>query len=200
MKKTIIVFISLIILIIFSNCNIIKAEETNEINTSTIIDSQSKSLDISSFLDETKKYSTDVLDGIDVSKMLSEAITGKIDNLQLGKNILKKFLNVSLSGLATISSIIIIIIIHSLLKNISEGLENESVSQITYFVTYILIVAIVMKSFSEIIGTVKISIESLVGFINCLLPILMTLVVATRKYYIGNNATTNTDICDYFYR
>ena len=37
--------------------------------------------------------------------------------------------------------------IHSILKSISEGLENKSISQITYYVQYILIVTLVMSNF-----------------------------------------------------
>lgn len=59
------------------------------------------------------------------------------------------------------------------------GLDNKSISQIIYFATYILIVTIVMKNFADIINMVKASIESLVGFMNCLLPILITLMLAT---------------------
>lgn len=37
--------------------------------------------------------------------------------------------------------------VHSILKSISEGLENKSISQITYYVQYILIVTLVMSNF-----------------------------------------------------
>ena len=56
----------------------------------------------------------------------------------------------------------VIIIISSVLRSITDGLENKSVSQITYYITYILIVTIVMKNFSDIINMVKTSIDNLV--------------------------------------
>jgi hypothetical protein len=49
------------------------------------------------------------------------------------------------SCINVLGSIIIIIVIHSILKSISEGLENKSISQITYYVQYILIVTLIMK-------------------------------------------------------
>ena len=67
-------------------------------------------------------------------------------------------------------SIMVIIIISSVLRSITDGLENKSVSQITYYITYILIVTIVMKNFSDIINMVKTSIDNLVAFTNCLIP------------------------------
>ena len=73
----------------------------------------------------------------------------------------------------------VIIIISSLLRSITDGLENKSVSQITYYITYILIVTIVMKNFSDIINMVKASIDNLVAFTNCLIPLLITLMITT---------------------
>ena len=73
----------------------------------------------------------------------------------------------------------VIIIISSVLRSITDGLENKSVSQITYCITYILIVTIVMKNFSDIINMVKASIDNLVAFTNCLIPLLITLMITT---------------------
>lgn len=76
-------------------------------------------------------------------------------------------------------SIIVIVVISSVLKSISEDLENKGISQITHYVTYILIVTIIMKNFSDIITMVKSSIEDLIAFMNSLLPILITLMATT---------------------
>ena len=73
----------------------------------------------------------------------------------------------------------VIIIISSVLRSITDGLENKSVSQITYYITYILIVTIVMKNFSDIINMVKASIDNLVAFTNCLIPLLIKLMITT---------------------
>lgn len=73
----------------------------------------------------------------------------------------------------------VIIIISSVLRSITDGLENKSVSQITYYITYILIVTIVMKNFSDIINMVKASIDNLVAFTNCLIPLLIALMITT---------------------
>lgn len=159
--------------------NIASAEDVNEVNTNDIIETQTKSLNISSFLKEADNYKADVLEDIDISTVLSEALKGNINTGGIGKKILENFFKEILTAIASIGSIVIIVIIHSILKNISDGLENGSTSQITYYVTYILIVTIVMKNFADIITMVKDSIESLVGFTNCLLPILMTLMLAT---------------------
>lgn len=73
----------------------------------------------------------------------------------------------------------VVIIISSIFKSISDGLENKGVSQITYYVTYILIVTIIMKNFSDIIVMMKNSIQNLISFSNALIPLLITLMVTT---------------------
>lgn len=76
-------------------------------------------------------------------------------------------------------TILVIVVISSVLKSISEGLENKGIAQITYYITYILIVTIIMKNFSDIITMVKSSITDLIGFSNSLIPLLITLMITT---------------------
>ncbi len=73
----------------------------------------------------------------------------------------------------------VIIIIHSILSSISDSLENKSVSQITFFVEFILITTLILTNFSSCLSLVKDTIQNLVGFSNCLLPILITLMLTT---------------------
>lgn len=171
MKGKILLILAMIMILFPIKVN---AEDTNE-----IIEAQTKSLDISTFIKEAENYTTDVLEDIDISNVLADALKGNINTSKIGKKILEKLFAEIINSIASIGSIIIIIVIHSVLKNISDGLENSSTSQITYYVTYILIVTIVMKNFADIITMVRDSIENLVGFINCLLPILMSLMLAT---------------------
>lgn len=94
----------------------------------------------------------------------------------------------------------VIIIISSVLKSVSDNLENKGISQITHYITYILMVTIIMKNFSEIIVMVKTSIENLVGFSNSLIPILITLMISTRQHSFGNYASTYNIIYNNIYR
>lgn len=184
MKKRVILILT--ILICMCNISVAADNETNEnMQTNEIIKSQSNSLNISTFLKTTKEYTTDILDGIDMQTVLSNAIKGNTDTSSIGKNILKTFFKEATGALASIVSIIIIVIVHSILKNISNGLESKTTAQITYYVTYILIVAIIMSNLASIINMIKTTIENLVGFMNCLMPILITLLATT-----GNIATS----------
>ena len=144
-----------------------------------VMESQKETLNISSFIKEANKYSKDVFYDIEVEDILDLAITGKVENEKFLKSIWKIFSKEIVNSVSTIGSIIIIIVVHSIIKAISDGFDNKSVSQITYYVQYILIVVLIMTSFSEVLDAVKQSIENLVSFMNLLIPILITLMITT---------------------
>ena len=144
-----------------------------------ILSSQQDSLNISSFIKEAQKYTTDTFEDLDLGNLFSSAITGNVDNEMLLKAFSKIIGKEVVSCINVLGSIIIIIVIHSILKSISEGLENKSISQITYYVQYILIVTLIMKNFADILTMVRTSIDSLVGFMNSLVPLLVTLMLTT---------------------
>ena len=58
-------------------------------------------------------------------------------------------------AIGVLASIIVIIVIHSILKNISEGLDNKGIAQITYYVKNILIVTLMMTNFVQILDVIK---------------------------------------------
>ena len=178
MKRIILIFILVLMI-----PNYAFAEKQDEIMSST-----QEKFNISGFLKEAQKYTNESFEEIDLSSMLGQAIQGKIDNNKLYKIIIKLLGKEVSSSLKILISILVIIVIHGILKAITDGLENNSVSQIIYFVQYILIVTLIMSNFSEIIKLVKDTANDLVGFINVLIPLLLTLMVYT------GNITTSTVI------
>ena len=73
----------------------------------------------------------------------------------------------------------VIIVIHSILKSISENLKNDGVSKMIYYVQYIAIVTVIMTNFSDVISMVKETAVNLVEFMNSLIPILISLMMYT---------------------
>ena len=158
----------------------------NTKNTQNEMKEQMQNFGIGSFLKETEKYKGDFFEGVDLNDIFENAISGNIDN----SIFLKKIINVCSKEIArnlkTIFSILIIIIIHSILKSISESLENDNISKLIYYVQYILILTIIMTSFSDIIELVKETSNNLVGFINLLIPILTSLMLFTGSITTSN--------------
>lgn len=162
-----------------------QTSEKNEINTDIILEEQQSNFGIRDFLKEAENYSPDFVKDLDISNIFNSALTGKIDN----SNILKKILNLAgvqvLDTLKILINILFIVLIHSILKSITDGLENGEVSKIVYYVQYVLIVTIIMANFTDILKSVEETIENLVGFSGSLVPLLVTLMT-----YTGSITTT----------
>lgn len=178
--------IKILLLLIIICIPTISLAQTETIEQSEILESQQETLNISSFIEEAKKYSANVYKDIDFNELFNLAITGNINNKTIINNILKILDKEIVGSVAVIGSIILIIIIHSIFKSLSEGLENKTISQITYYIQYILIVTLIMTNFSNILIMIKESIQNLVGFMNNLIPILITLMLTTGNIVSAN--------------
>ena len=178
--------IKILLLLIIICIPTISLAQTETIEQSEILESQQETLNISSFIEEAKKYSSNVYKDIDFNELFNLAITGNINNKTIINNILKILGKEIVGSVAVIGSIILIIIIHSIFKSLSEGLENKTISQITYYIQYILIVTLIMTNFSNILIMIKESIQNLVGFMNNLIPILITLMLTTGNIVSAN--------------
>lgn len=176
MKKIILIFI--LILIIPTKA---LAETEEEIMSST-----QEKFNISGFINQAQEYTGDFFEDMDLSDIFNQAVQGKVNNQTIYKKIIKILGNEVSSNIKILISILVIIVIHGILKSITDSLDNSNVSQIIYFVQYILIVTLIMSNFTEIIKLIKETANNLVGFINLLMPLLLTLMV-----YTGNITTSS---------
>lgn len=140
---------------------------------------QQEEFKIQDFIKGAEEYSGEFFDNIDVGDVLEQAIKGEVDNSTFAKRILNLLGKEVTTNVKSIVSILAIIIIHSVLKSISESLENDGISKLIYYVQYILIVTIIMANFSDIIKLVQDTTSNLLGFMNMLVPLLVTLMLYT---------------------
>ena len=171
MKKFVTIFI-ILICIFYMNISLADTEDD-------VINSQMDSFNISSFINEANKYSNEILKDINIKDLLNDAIKGELNTNQLLKNIFPLLGHEIKDALKVMGSILIIVLIHSVFKSISDNLNNKSVSQITYYVQYILIATVIMTNFSSIISMTKEAVGNMISFIQLLFPLLMTLMLAS---------------------
>lgn len=169
MKRVINIFI--IILICLSPVSMADNEET--------LKEQQEEFGITNFIQDAQEYSGEFFEETDIDTILKNALKGEVDNSSLGKRILSLLGKEVLSGIRAVLTILVIVMIHSILKSISESLENENIAKLIYYVQYILIITVVMTNFSEIITMVRETCTNLVGFMNLLVPLLISLMLYT---------------------
>lgn len=143
------------------------------------IEEQQEEFKIQDFIKNSKQYTGEFFENMDINELLNNAIKGKVDNTTLAKKILNLFGQEVTTNIKSIASILTIIIIHSILKSISESLGNDGISKLIYYVQYILIVTIIMSNFTGIVKLVQETASNLVGFMNLLVPLLITLMMYT---------------------
>ena len=172
MKKIIYVFI---LMAIFINL-IIPISIATEKET---LEEQQEEFGIGEFIKKTEEYSGEFFEDIDINEILDNAIKGQVDNQTILKRVLSLLGGQLVNGLTVLGSVLAIVIIHSILKSVSESLKNDTISKLIYYVQYILIVTIIMMNFSDIVQVVKDTCNNLVGFMNILIPLLISLMIYT---------------------
>ena len=175
------------IFIIFFLLAIIYSKPVFGSDTNETIKEQETSLGISDFIAEASCYTKSTFQDIDLKDMYKSAISGNLNTGGILNGIFAIVGKEVQNTIKTLGYILIIVIVHSIIKNISEGLGNGEIGEITYYVQYILIVTLIMTNFSDIIVLIKETVSNLVGFLNSLLPILIALMITT-----GNIVTTST--------
>ena len=186
MKKKMCLLVLAIFILISKNCYASNLNDNADvIDTDTILKEQQSSFGIKDFLKESESYLPDFISDLDISNIFNSAIKGNIDNSTLIKKIWSKLGCQITEALKILINILIIVLIHSILKSITEGLENNEVAKIVYYVQYILIVTIIMANFSDILKLINNTIENLTGFSQSLIPLLITLMA-----YTGSITTT----------
>ena len=144
----------------------------------TIIEQQEE-FKIQDFIKNAEKFTGEFFEDIDINEILNDAIKGEVDNSTLLKKILNILGKEVTTNIKSLVSILAIILIHSILKSISESLENNNISKLIYYVQYILIVTVIMSNFTDIIKLVQDTTVNLIGFMNALVPLLITLMMYT---------------------
>ena len=185
--KKMYLYIAIIIILIPTNIYASNNNETsNNIDTETILDEQQSTFGIKEFLKEAENYAPDFIKELDISNIFNMALKGNIDNSKILNKILKILGSQLTDTLKILVNILLIVLIHSILKSITEGLENSEISKMVYYAQYILIVTIIMSNFSDIIKSVNNTIENMIGFSQSLIPLLITLMA-----YTGSITTTS---------
>ena len=174
MKKVLITIFIIMFFMLFIP-NPIYCVEENTVSNDTLLQEQKEEYGISNFLKESQEYTEE----LDIQEFFNKSLQGDFNNNKI-INIILHLLGKNLKeAIFAISGIMIVVIISSILKAISENLGNETVAKIAYYIQYVLIVTLAMTNFSNIILEIKTTIQNLTSFSNTLLPLLTTLLISS---------------------
>ena len=159
----------------------------NNAYASDLILKQSETIGIKSYLNEMDTYVNDQYD-VDLNNIFSNLINGDLEKEK--SNIFSKILNSFSSefkdALSLIGKILIIVVISSLLSNLTNSFSNNSITNICFFIAYISIIIIVMTSFNGILDITKNTLKNANTFMYSTIPIMFTLIFTTGSFVTAN--------------
>ena len=187
------IVICLLMQLLITSGGLCIAEEEKQLSADVktdIIEQQSKAGGIDTIKQELDKYADDesrkLLEGYDPEEIIKGVSEGKLDfNLKgIANNALRVLFGELYQNLGILVKLAVLIVICALLKNLQTTFLNESVSEIAFYVCYIVIVSILLVSFSTAVKMSTEIIDEMVGFMYATVPVLIALLVS------GGNITT----------
>lgn len=155
-----------------------------------VIDSQIESTGISSFLNESEKYVSNTFPDMDVNEIFNTSVSGTIKIDGIWGWVIDLLGDELKTGITSIVSILIVIVIHSVLKSIIENLGSDGASKIAYFIQYLIIVGLIVNTFTDMLRIVEDAITNITNFMNLLVPILISLMLTTGSIVSSGIAET----------
>lgn len=174
----------LIIILCFIPEHVVGEEDNRDnIGVENIIEEQLEKLnikDLQNIIDNITKDNEQYLNKIDILNYMKSLLKGeKIFSFEeVLKNLLTLIFREIIINSKLLGQILILAIICAVLTNIQSAFEKNTVGELAFYVCYMLLIAIEMKSFVVSMNLANKAIDEMVLFMQALLPILITLLLA----------------------
>lgn len=174
-------------------------EDTKD-NIDLYIDNQLSKINI----DEVEKYVKDdnVVKNVDLKTYIKELVRGETNLLDLfDKNKIK---TAALSEIKTsikiATSILVLALLSSIIKSLENSFSSKGITTVTNYIVFITVVTLTLVSFRDILSLCYTTIENIMGLVNVIIPIMISLLVlvgfpitstALNPIFIGGIAAIN---------
>lgn len=117
---------------------------------------------------------------LDFKEMVLKLVTGEMDwqPAEIFKNLLRQLFKEVVANFGLLGKLVILAVICAVLQNLMSSFEKNTTSQLTYTVIYLVLITIAIGSFSLAVNTGREVVEHMVTFMQALMPVLLTLMVA----------------------
>lgn len=137
-------------------------------------------INLSDFSNEIKKYSNEFFPELGEESFLTSIISGDVNvEKDLFQKVIDIFLNEFKSNISLVIKIVGIAILCSILKNIQSSFGESATSEIAFYVCYILVVLLIVTTFTNIIDLCRDTISNISNLMKLLVPLIISLIVAT---------------------
>ncbi|KNF07395.1 stage III sporulation protein AE [Gottschalkia purinilytica] len=187
MLKKISIILMTIFIISIPSCVLANKEEDKSISIDSLIKSQIEKLDIGELeevIDEINKNTNEFLPKINLKEYLTSMIKGKevLGWDEIAKGMIKTLFKEVIANWSILSKVLFLSIICSILTSLQGAFENETISELAFYVCYLILISLSIKSFIIAIDIAKDAISNMVILMQALLPVLITLLLAVGAF------------------
>lgn len=177
------VFLFSILVIVLALIQTAYAQEKSNVSQDEIIRAQLEKLDLSE-IDQMLKEANAEFNGelpiADGQELIKKILTHsyQLDFWGLIKTIFRYLFKEVIINLDLLAKLVVLTILCAILQNVQTSFEQGTVSKLAHAVCYLVLVGLALNSFWIAINYGKTAIDNMVGFMQSLLPMLLTMLAA----------------------
>ena len=170
------IIICILIGVTFANISFANEKEAKESVESYINDQISK-INLEDIQKHIKEES--LIEDVDIKTFIKDLISGKKTMLDLiDKEGIKLVLFDELQSSLKVASIIFVLaLLSSILKSLDYSFSSGSISQITTYIVFIVMVTLMLIGFKDVLNICNTTINSMINLMQIVMPILITFLV-----------------------
>lgn len=152
-------------------------------DTGDILQDQLDNLDMSEiekYIEDLNKESRGLVPEVDIKELITGLFKGNIlkNAEELGRGIVSYFFKEVIGSLAIMGKLLILAIFCAVLQNLHNAFEEDAIGRLAYGICYILVIIMAIGSFREAMSIGMEVIDKMVGFMQALMPMLLSLLAA----------------------
>jgi stage III sporulation protein AE len=97
----------------------------------------------------------------------------------IAAGVVRYFLHEVLDNAQLLGGILVLSVLAALLESMQAAFERQTVSQVAYFVVFLVLLVLAIGSFTEAVGTAKHAIQSMTDFMLATVPLVVTVMAAS---------------------
>lgn len=148
-----------------------------------VMEQTGQAVNLQSFVEEIQSYANEYFPELADPDYLQQLLQGNLnlDQQSLGERLLTALLGEMQKNISLILKIVGIAIVCTILKSIQNSFGEGSIGDIAFYVCYLMVVALLIASFTNVVSLCTETIAKLANFMNMVVPLLFALITVTGK-------------------
>ncbi|MDD2554090.1 MAG: stage III sporulation protein AE [Desulfotomaculaceae bacterium] len=180
MTRVIILIFTVLLVFSPAGCIAAPAGETAQENPVDPLDLE----DVQSYINHLDDTVQEVVPQFDFKDMVIKLVKGEQDwkPADILNNIMSMLFKEVVANFALLGKLVVLAVICAVLQNLVSSFDQGTTGQLAYSVTYLVLITIAISSFSLAVNAGREVVDAMVTFMQALLPVLLTLLVAVGGF------------------